>query len=144
MKILIVTILLAATIPFCLAESLPANLSREPNCIKDTYCLKITDQYIDNETLPAGFEREPKCNEAVHLACVSNQLYLEAKEFLQIKTLILKEVKDLLPAKIKYDYVMSGVIKVTIEKKHYFRKEFLLEIDKTHNWVIFRKSFIIY
>lgn len=135
-------VLLAASI--CHAEKLPANLSREPNCIKDTFCLKKDDVYIDNMTLPTGFSREPDCSADVKVICVSKSLYLEAKELIEITKATEAEIKDFPPASIKFNAVMNNIVLVSVYKQDYFGTNLLLEKQADRRWVVIRKEHNIY
>lgn len=128
----------------CHAEKLPPNLSREPNCIKDTFCLTKDDVYIDNVTLPKGFSRQPDCNDDVKVICVSTGLYLEAKELIEIRKVAEAEIEGSPPASIKFSAVMSNIVLVSVHKQHYFGTNLLLEKQADRRWIVIRKEHMIY
>jgi len=128
----------------CYAEKLPSNLSREPNCIKNTYCLKKDGVYIDNSTLPEGFSREPNCNAGIRVICVSKLLFLEAKELIAIRNVAEAEVKNAPPAEIKVDGVMNNIVLVSVYKHNYFGINLLLEKQTDKGWIVIRKESNLY
>lgn len=126
------------------AENLPANLSREPHCLKNTVCLKPNDVYRDTVTLPAGFSREPKCSADVKVVCVSASLSVEAKELAEIRKLAESEVKDSPAASMRVDPVMGEIVLVSVHKANYFGVKLLLEKQAAKGWVVLRKEHSIY
>lgn len=144
MKGILLTLLLSVASINCFAEKLPSNLSREPNCIKNSYCLKEGDVYVDNSILPKGFSREPDCNADIKVICVSKVLYLEAKELIVIKNIIKEKVKNSPPAGIKIDAVMDNIVLVSVYKRDYFGIKLLLEKQNNKGWVIIKEEHSLY
>jgi hypothetical protein len=96
------------------AQELPPNLSREPNCVAGTHCLKEGDIYIPS-TVPEGFSRTPNC--AHGTICVSELLYMDHVDFLAIREFAERhlpadnwEVTDIAA-------VMDDIVVVTVQTK---------------------------
>ena len=128
----------------CHAEKLPPSLSREPNCVNNTVCLKKDQVYIDNSTLPEGFSRDPLCNADIKVICVSKFLYLEAKELVSIKSAAEAELRGTPPAKMRIDAVMTSIVLVSVYKQDYFGVFLLMEWQPEKGWVVLRKQEDIY
>jgi hypothetical protein len=123
------------------AQELPPNVSREPNCLPDTLCLKEGDIYIPS-TVPDGFSRAPNCADGT--ICVSESLYMVHADFLAIREFAERqfpadnwEVTDIAA-------VMDDIVVVTIQTKERgwswgAGARFLIE-KRDGGWAVIRRS----
>ena len=102
--------------PVLAAEQLPSNLSREPNCVEGTFCLKENDIYIPS-TVPQGFSREPNCQEQT--ICVPEHLYMLHEDFIGIRQVVESSfgARDLLIESV--EEVMHGIVHVRAVTRNY-------------------------
>ena len=117
-------------------ENLPSNLSREPNCIPDTYCMKPGDTYIPS-TVPIGFSRKPDC--VTDTICVDEHVYMLEKDFLILKDVIDSEIVSHREVKIYLSEIMSGIMLVNVHRPHYFSQRILLEANGD-TWEVLREQ----
>lgn len=124
------------------AEELPANLSREPNCIEGTFCMSEDAIYIPS-TVPEGFSREPSCLEQT--ICVPEHMYMLHEDFVAIREVVELTfgARDLIVQRI--EEVMSGIVHVRAVTTNYNPAndgggaDYLVE-KQDDKWVVLREQ----